>query len=83
MIIFLLKKTIMSLLKQDWSFSRKKKKEFPLRKAVFTKFSSNWLRGSGEGRFFFLIIKVLFLIFYHLPFIRDVTLLLKGHEYVT
>ena len=31
-------------------FSRKKN-EFPLRKDVFTKFSLNWLSGSGEGRF--------------------------------
>ena len=40
--------------------------------------------GSGEGRFFLKKInKVLSLIFYHLTFKRDLTLLLKGHESLT
>ena len=59
----------MSFLKHDWSFSRKKN-EYPLRKDVFTKFILNWLSGSGEGRGFQKIIKVLSLIFNHLPWLQ-------------
>ena len=51
--IFKKKKTpIMSFLKHGWSFLRKKK-EFPLHKDDFTKFSLNWFSCSGKISIFF------------------------------